>query len=230
MRRSTALIALGLWLCLAMPRPAAAAPVAGAQFRYWAFSNDNDLRDWIAYWSPGPVHVQLEYWDFARGDDQFRPEIGLHLHDRHRSVYTVQWRHEKDDERFTFGTDQVLSAHTVARVAASPIIARDSTQWVLSGGTDYYWSSYNFFSWTVIHDPRGGDLWVVPLRLRLAFEETNWLQYTLAPASKGSIGWAVDVKKRWLRAGVEHNSRYDFTRLDNVIFTVGIEVPLRREP
>ncbi len=230
MKRAHAVLTLGLLASLGAAPAAAAVPYTGAQFRYWSFSNDNDLRDVLAYWVPGPFHVQLEYWDFVRGEDQFRPEIGLHLRDSHRSVYTVQWRHEKRAERFTFGTDQVLSDHTVLRLAASPIVTSDSTDWVLSAGSDYYWSSYNFFSWTVIRDPRGEDLWVMPLRLRLAFEETNWLQYTLAPASKGSVGWAVDLKKGWLRAGVEHNSRYDFTRLDNIIYTVGLELPLQPEP
>jgi len=69
------------------------------------FTDHNDLRDVLAYWVPGPFHVTLEYWDFLDSDteDQFRPEVGIHLRDRRQSVYTVQWRHERDDERFTFG-------------------------------------------------------------------------------------------------------------------------------
>ena len=47
------------------------------------------------YWVPGPLHVQLEVWDFvdAGTSDQFRPEVGVHLRDRRNSVYTLQWRH-----------------------------------------------------------------------------------------------------------------------------------------
>jgi hypothetical protein len=198
---------------------------AGAQFRYWAFTNHNDLRDLIAYWAPGPVHVQLEYWDFVGHDtrDQFRPEVGLHLRDARRSVYTLEWRHERDDERLTFGTDQVLGGHVVGRLAASPILFRDSTQWVLSAGADYYWGSYNFASATVIHDPRGDDLWVVPVRVRLATESDDWLQLTIAPASRRTLGWAADLKLKGVRLGVERNSRFDFTDLDNVIVTIGYE-------
>jgi hypothetical protein len=214
---------------LLVPVASLAAPHAGAQFRYWAFSNDNDLRDGIVTYAPGPFHVTLEYWDFVREDtdDQFRPEVGLHLRDARRSVYTLQWRHERRHERFWIGTDQVLSDHWVGRVEVSPIVSEDETETVLSAGADYYWSSYNFLSATVIRDPRGDDLWVVPVRLRLANEANDWFQATVAPASERTIGWAADLKVRWLRLGVERNSRYDFTDLDNVITTIGVEIPLR---
>jgi len=199
--------------------------VIGGQYRYWAFNNHNDLRDVLAYWAPGPFHVQLEYWDRVRGEDQFRPEIGIHLRDRHRSVYTVQWRHELDQERFWFMTDQVVSDHLVGRVEADPIVTSDSTTWVFGAGGDYYWGSYNFLSATLYHDPRGDDLWVAPVRLRLANESDDWTQFTVAPASRRTLGWAFDLKFRWFRTGVERNSRFDFTNLDNVIWTVGFEVP-----
>ena len=221
-----------LVIALVLPGVARATPPAyfGGQFRYWAFSGGNDLRDVLAYWVPGPFHVQLEYWDFVRGEDQFRPELGLHLRDRRRSVYTVQWRHERNDERFTFGTDQVLSDHVVGRVEVSPIVGSDSTLWVLSGGGDYYWGSYNFVTATLIHDPRGDGLWVVPLRIRLANEEDDWLQVTVAPASRRTFGWAVDVKKRWLRLGIERNNRYDFTDLNSTTYTVGFQRALGPRP
>jgi len=223
-----------LLMSAALAAPAAATPPAyvGGQYRYWAFSNHNDLRDVLAYWVPGPFHVQLEYWDFVDHDtdDQFRPEIGLHLRDSRRSVYTLQWRHEHRQERYTVGTDQVLSDHIVGRAEISPIVSRDSTVWVLSAGGDYYWGSYNFASATLIHDPRGDDLWVVPLRVRLANEANDWVQATLAPASRRTLGWAFDVKAHWLRVGVERNSRYDFTNLDNVVYTIGFEKALGAQP
>ena len=206
-------------------------PYAGGQARYWAFSNHNDLRDVLAYWVPGPFHVQLEYWDFVDRDteDQFRPEVGLHLRDARRSVSTLQWRHERRQERFWLMTDQVLSDHVVGRAELSPIVAEDSTEWVWGVGADYYWGSYHFVQATLIHDPRGGageDLWVFPVRLRLASEANDWVQATFAPASRRTVGWALDAKKRWLRVGVERNNRYDFTQLDNVIYTLGVEIPL----
>ncbi len=217
---------------LALPRPAVATPPAyvGAQYRYWAFSQHNDLRDLLAYWVPGPFHVQLEVWDFVHGPDQFRPEIGLHLRDARKSVYTVQWRHERNDERFWLESEQVLGAHVVGRAGISPIVAEDSTEWVYSAGADYYWGSYNFAQATVVRDPRGDDLWVVPLRVRLANEDDDWLQFTVAPASQRTIGWAVDLKRRWLRMGVERNNRYDFTRLDNTIYTIGFQRTLGSKP
>ena len=225
MRRLAWILGLAV-LALSWPAPAAARPpVIGGQYRYWAFNNHNDLRDVLAYWAPGPFHVQLEYWDRMRGEDQFRPEVGIHLRDRRRSVYTVQWRHELDQERFWFMTDQVMSDHLVGRVEVGPIVTTDSTTWVFGGGLDYYWGSYNFVSATIYHDPRGDDLWVVPLRLRLANESDDWTQFTLAPASRRTLGWAFDLKYRWLRTGVERNSRFDFTNLDNVIWTIGFEVP-----
>lgn len=209
-----------------VPRSAAARPaVIGGQYRYWSFTNHDDLRDVLAYWVPGPFHVQLEYWDRVKGRDQFRPEVGLHLRDHRKSVYTVQWRHELDQERLFFMTDQVLSDHIVGRAEIDPIVGKDSTSWVFGGGGDYYWGSWNFFSATLYHDPRGSDLWVAPLRLRLANEANDWVQATVAPASKRTLGWAFDVKYRWLRTGVERNSRFDFTDLDNVIWTIGFEVP-----
>ncbi|TFG89028.1 MAG: hypothetical protein E4H17_01375, partial [Gemmatimonadales bacterium] len=119
--------------------PAGPQPYARAQFRYWAFNDANDLRDLLAYWVPGPFHVQLEVWDFVRGDDQFRPEIGLHLRDARRSGYTLQWRHERDAERYWLSTDQVLSRHFVGRAGVSPIVTHAGrTDWVYEGGLDYY--------------------------------------------------------------------------------------------
>ncbi len=222
-----------LLLLLTVCSAGAASPgKVGAQYRYWAFSNHNDLRDVLAYGTRGPFHVQLEYWDFVdpNTDDQFRPELGIHLRDARRSVYSAQWRHEHHRERFTFGTDQVLTDHLVGRLELSPIVGRDSTVWVAGAGADYYWGSYNFASATVIHDPRGDDLWVVPLRVRLANEGNDWVQATVAPASRRTLGWAFDIRKSWLRLGVERNSRYDFTNLDNVIYTIGFERELGPRP
>jgi hypothetical protein len=219
-------IVLGLALLLGARGPAAAAPVAGAQVRYWSFSNGNDMRDGILYWAPGPFHVQLEQWDFVHGQDQFRPEVGLHLRDARRSTYTLQWRHERNDERAWAGTEQVVGKRWVVRGEVSPLFFRDSTTIVWDAGADVYYGSYGFAGATVVHDPREGGLWVVPVRARLANENNDWLQLTLAPASQRTVGWAVDAKWHWLRAGVERNSRFDFTSLDNTIFTAGIEVPL----
>jgi hypothetical protein len=218
--------ALALGLAMLLPAAAPAAPVVGAQARYWSFSNDNDLRDALVYVAPGPFHVQLEYWDFERGQDQFRPEIGLHLRDRRRSVTTVQWRHERGAERFWLGTEQVVDRHWVARAEVSPIVEGSRTTTVVDAGADVYWGSYDFAGITVIRDPREDGLWVVPARLRLASERNDWVQLALAPASRRTLGWAADLKWKVLRAGVERNSRFDFTRLDNVIFTLGLERPL----
>ncbi len=224
MRRALAIAALLAGTLAA--GPAGAAPVAGGQFRLWSFSNDNRMRDVLAYVAPGPFHVQLEYWDFERGEDQFRPEVGVHLRDARRSSYTVQWRHELHDERFWLGTEQVVGSRWVARAEVSPIVGESETQLVVDAGADVYWGSYSFAGLTVIRDPRAGGLWVVPVRARFANETNDWLQLTVAPASRRSVGWAADAKLRWLRLGVERNSRYDFTTLDNIIFTVGFEVPL----
>lgn len=223
----TRIVVVLAFLSLAIPATSAQArpPVVGGQFRYWTFTNQDDIRDVLAYWAPGPFHVQLEVWDRVRGEDQFRPEIGIHLRDARRSVYTVQWRHELRQERFWLMTDQVLSDHLVGRAEVGPIVTADSTSWVYGFGGDWYWGSYNFLSATLEHDPRGDDLWVAPLRIRLANENDDWVQATVAPASKRTLGWAFDAKFHWLRAGVERNSRFDFTDLDNVIWTVGFEVP-----
>ena len=222
----------GFLLALALLAPSSAhgAPVTGAQVRYWSFTNGNDMRDGILYWAPGPVHVQLEYWDFARGEDQFRPEVGVHLRDARRSVYTVQWRHERDDEHLWFGTEQVVGRRWVTRGEVCPLVFRDSVSTVWDAGADVYWGSYSFGGATLLRDPRQGGLWVVPVRARLATERNDWLQLTVAPASKRSIGWAVDAKWRILRLGVERNSRFDFTTLDNTIYTLGVEFPLPAKP
>lgn len=224
---------LPLLLAVALPRAAQATPpaYAGVQTRYWSFRSGSDLRDALAYWVPGPFHVQLEWWDFVDpgASDQFRPEAGLHLRDARRSVYTLQWRHERDDERLWVGTDQVLSAHAVGRAEVSPLIGhRGETQWVYDAGADWYWASYDFARLTVIRDPRAGGLWVVPLQVRLANEQDDWVQLTVAPASRRTLGWAADVKWRGFRAGVERNSRYDFTADDNLVVTIGFERSLSR--
>jgi len=232
MKRLTWFAALAVLVLSTGPVGAAPRPYAGAQFRYWSFSNDNDLRDYIAYWVPGPFHVQLEFWDFVYGDDQFRPEAGVHLRDRRGSVYSATLRLEGSDQaRLYLQTDQLLTDHVVGRVGVSPIFHDGSaTQTVLYAGADYYWGSYNFASANIIRDPRNGGLWVYPCSVRLANERNDWVQATLAPASERTLGWALDGKIRWLRLGVERNSRYDFTDVDNLIFTVGVEFPLRPEP
>ncbi len=225
-------------LALAMAAPAVAASRAyhGGQFRYWDFNDSNDLRDMLYYVVPGGWHAQLEYWDFARGDDQLRPELGVHPRDRRRSVYTLAGRAELRPEasdrsqyRFWAGTDQVLSAHLVGRAQGDVIASESFTpQFVGTLGADAYWGSWNFMSASAIHDPRQGGLWTFPVRLRLANEANDWLQLTVAPADRRTIGWAADLKKGWLRLGVERNSRYDFTTRDNVIYTIGFEAPLPR--
>jgi len=215
-------------LLAAAPAAAAFDGRLGGQVRYWTVSDGNDLRDVLLYGSTRWFHVQLERWDFVGPDtdDQFRPEMGLHLHDRRKGVYTLQWRRERRQERFWVGTDQVLSGHVVGRAEASPIVASDSTLWVARLGADVYWKSWNFLSLDVIRDPRLDGLWVVPLRVRLANEANDWVQVTVAPASRSTLGWAVDVKKRWVRLGVERNNRFDFTGIDNTIVTAGFEVSL----
>jgi hypothetical protein len=223
--------------CLAGLRPLPAAADLkgrlGGQYRYWNMSDGNDLRDILGYFAARSWHVQLEYWDFVSHDtdDQFRPEVGLHLHDKRNSVYSVIYRHEHTQERVWFGTDQVLTSHLVGRVLGSPIISHDhGTLWVVSGGADYYWKSWNFASFDVIRDPRQAGLWVYPMRVRLANEANDWVQVTLAPASQQTLGWAIDVKKRWVRLGYERNNRYDFTQVNNDIFTVGFEVEIPPPP
>jgi len=200
------------------------ASYAGAQFRYWAFKDGNDNRNPIVYYAPGPFHVQLEEWDFVRGKDQFRPEIGIHLRDLRRSTYTVQWRHEDADERFTFGTEQILAKGFVAKASVSPLINADSTAYVYQAGLDYYFKSWDFATVDVVRDPRGNDLWAVPMRLRLATEQNDWIQFLVAPASRRTLGWAFDTRIKGVRLGVERNERFDFSTRDNIIYTIGYEV------
>lgn len=211
----------------AAPAFAASSPGrVGAQFRYWAFDDGNDNRNPIVYAVYWPVHVQLEVWDFVRGRDQFRPEVGLHLRDSRRSSYDFQWRHEDNNERFTLGTGQVLSSNLVGKASVAALVHADSTSFVYSAGVDVYWGSYSFAGVDVIRDPRGDDLWVVPVRVRLANETNDWVQFTVAPASRRTLGWATDVKWKWARLGFEKNNRFDFTTRDNVIYTVGVEYEL----
>ena len=215
------LVGLGSFVA---PGAARATPARlGAQFRYWAFDDHRDNRNPLVYWAPGPFHVQLEVWDFVRGADQFRPELGVHLRDRRRSSYTVEWRHETRAERVTLASEQVLGDHWVGKASVAPIVAGDSTNVVWSAGADYYWRSYDFASANLIRDPRGDDLWAVSLLVRLASERNDWAQATLVPASRRTLGWALDAKVRWLRLGIERNRRYDFSTRDNVIFTTGVE-------
>ena len=229
-RRIAIVLILALALAAGAAVPGFALPVAGAQERVWTFSNDRRMYDQILYWAPGWCHVQLEQWNFEHGEDQFRPEVGLHLHDARRSTYTLQWRHERDDERAWAGSEQVIGKRWVGRGEVSPLFFRDSTTVVWDVGADVYYGSYGFAGVTLLHDPREGGLWVVPVRVRLANESNDWVQFTVAPASKRSIGWAADARWRIVRVGVERNSRFDFTSLDNTIYTAGIEVPLAPLP
>lgn len=230
MERSSRRLGLELVLALAAvlgAHPALAAPRAGVMYRQWTFSDGNDMRDPSFYVVGDWFHVVAEMWDFDRGQDQFRPEVGLVARDRRHSAYTLQWRGERQDDRYWVGTEQIFTDHVVLRGDVSPIVRRhDSTLTVWDAGADYYWGSYSFAGVTAIRDPRAEDLWVVPLRARIATEQNDWFQLTLAPASRRSVGWAADFKWRWLRLGVERNSRFDFTNVDNTIVTVGLEAPL----
>ncbi len=239
MRRTAVAMSLVSSMVAALPAARATPPsYQGAQYRYWAFSDANDLRDVLYYYVPGRWHVQLEWWDFVRGDDQFRPEIGLHLRDSRRSVYSLQYRaelHQEDPEfsqhRFWAGTDQVLAEHWVGRAELGAIVSEAfQPQFVGTVGGDFYWGSWNFFSASAVRDPREGGLWTFPLRLRWANEQNDWVQASVAPAVERTMGWAIDAKKSWVRVGVERNSRFDFTRRDNVIYTLGLEVPLGPRP
>jgi hypothetical protein len=236
-RTILALAALAVFATAGVSNAAMPLGVAGAQFRYWTFSNDNTMYDWLAYWAPGPFDVKLEYWDFDHGADQFRPGAGVHFRDKRRAVYTVAWEHQYLQERFWLTTEQPLTKQLVGRFELSPIVTNDpiaeannggSVAWVVSAGTDYYWGSYNFAQATILRDPRQGGLWVFPMRARLANERNDWIQLGIAPASQRTVGWSFDIKRGWFRAGVERNNRYDFTTVDNIIFTVGAESPVER--
>lgn len=220
--------AVAVVLALAAVGAAASAPRAatvGGQFRYWAFDDGNDLRDPIVYVTTRHLDAQLEYWDSERGLDQTRVELGVHAKDSRRSAYFARWRHERFQERAWLGTEQVAGEHTVLRATAGPILPHDggTALFVWEGGADVYWGSYSFAGATLVRDPREGGLWSAPVRTRFASERNDWLQLTVAPASNRTFGWAVDGKWRVLRAGVERNSRFDFTTRDNVIFTFGFE-------
>lgn len=226
-------IALLVSLALnAVASEAGAATIVGGQFRYWSFTDGNDLRDPLVYVQAGPVHAQLEYWQPLRGEEQFRPELGLHVRDARRSSYFAQWRHELRQERLWFGTEQVVGGGWVARATVGPILPHEhgDPSVVLEAGADRYWGDYSFAGATLVHDPREGGLWVVPVRARFATERNDWLQLTLAPASRRTFGWAVDLKRGIVRAGVERNSRFDFSARDNVIFTLGFEARLPGTP
>ncbi len=229
MRRPIALLAALLLSAISAPI-AIADTIVGAQFRYWDFSNANDMRNPIIYVNQGPLHLQLEAWEFDRGQDQLRPEVGLTLKDSRRSAYTVQWRHERDAERFWLMTEQTVGSRLVLRGGISPIVGDEETLVVYEAGADLYFGSYSFAGATAVRDPRGDDRWVFPMRMRLATESNDWLQLTVAPASEGTLGWGLEAKWRAIRAGVERNNRFDFTDLDNTIYTVGLERTFRGGP
>ena len=126
--------------------------------------------------------------------------------------------------------EQLLARGWVVRGDVSPIVGTEQMQIVYSAGADFYWGSYNFASGTIIRDPRDGGLWVVPLRVRLATEQDDWVQLGIAPASLRTWGWSVDVRYRGVRLGLEKNDRYDFTVRDNVVFTIGFEQKLGPMP
>jgi len=106
-------------------------------------------------------------------------------------------------------------------------VSAESTAVTWDAGLDYYWRSYDWATIGIVHDPRGNDLWTVPMRVRFATERNDWLQLSYIPASKRTNGYAIDAKIRWLRLGFERNSRYDYTTQDNAIVTAGVEFELR---
>ena len=63
MRRAASACALALACVIGLAVPAtglaASSTRVGGQYRYWSFSNDNDLRDVLVYWSARWFHLQL---------------------------------------------------------------------------------------------------------------------------------------------------------------------------
>lgn len=197
----------------------------GAQFRYWSFADGNDLRDPIVYLKSGPFDAQVERWLPLHGEDQTRIEAGAFVKDARRSAYSVRWRHEPEQERLWLGTEQVVASRWVWRASSGPLLPHHGgdASLVWESGLDYYWGSYSLAGATVVRDPREGGLWSWPMRVRLANGRNDWVQVTSVPADRRTIGWAIEARWRALRAGIERNSRFDFTSRDNVIFTLGAE-------
>lgn len=197
----------------------------GAQYRYWAFADGNDLRDPILFAKAGAFDAQVERWLPLRGEDQTRIEVGAFVKDPRGSAYSLRWRHEPAQERLWFGTEQVVGSPLVIRATAGPLLPHhgEAVSFVCESGFDWYRGSYSFAGATAVRDPREGGLWSWPLRVRLASERNDWVQLTAVPADRRSFGWALDARWRDLRVGIERNSRFDFTSRDNVIFTAGVE-------
>ena len=227
-----AAFAVGLVLVIAAvaPQPAAAqtnAPRVGAQFRFWDFDGPNDNRDYIFYVVPGQWHAQVELWDYRLGKDQVRPELGGYLKDKRGSSYSALVRLE-GDQRVNFETEtgQVLAGGFVARGLVRVIDDFHGPTSVLwGGGLDRYYGDYSFASASAYRDPRFGGRWTWTLMNRLASEHA-YLQVGLTPAEARPPGYFAMAKYHWLVAGYEKNSRYDFSNLDNRIYTLGLELPL----
>lgn len=206
-------------------RAHAGACTLGAQYRYWSFDDGNDLRNPIVYAAAGAFDARVERWLPLRGEDQTRLEAGVVVKDDRRSAYLARWRHEPSQERFWLGTEQVVGRRTVARATCGSLVPHGGGDLALvwEAGADVYWGDYSFAGATAVRDPREGGLWAWPLRLRLASARNDWLQLTAVPADRRSFGWSVDGKWHALRAGIERNSRFDYTTRDNLIFTIGVE-------
>jgi len=225
-----AAIAIALVLVSSSARPALAqtnVPRVGAQFRYWNFDGPNDLRDYIVYVVPGQWHAQVEVWASKLGQDQFRPELGGYVKDHRGSSYSALVRLEGGKRmNLELETGQVLAGGFVARGLVRVIDDFHGPTSVLwGGGLDRYYGGYSFASVSAYRDPRFGGRWTWTIMNRLANDHA-YLQLGITPAEGRPPGYFAVAKYHWLVAGYEKNSRYDFSNLDNRIYTLGFELPL----
>jgi len=218
---------LMLAVTIALPPVVQADPTASGMIRHWAFGDGHDIDETALVLVGRPLHGEFEYRRMRDGADQVRGGCGAHARDGRGSTYTLAWRDEHVYRSLRVGTEQVVRGPWVARADVSPIFADGEPQWSAGIGLDRYTGSYGLVSVSVTRDPRERGLWVMPMRWRLADERNDWVQLGFTPSFEGASGWSAVAKWRWLKTAVEANHRYDFTAVDNVIYTAGVDVPLQ---
>lgn len=194
-----------------------------AQSEYIEDSNGESFVDPSLFASYRQAHLQVWAGEFTKG-----AEIGGFLRDARRSTYGAFYRFRDEfDHVVDLSTEQLAGGGFVAygglrfiRVLGESVEDRHLLQ--PSVGFDKYYGSYHFFSVRAVRDSREGGRYSFVIANRFALRD-KFVTLGLVPRTDGDLGYFVQAKWRWVRAGFGRYDRFDFTAVDRTVFNLGFE-------
>ena len=208
---------------LAEETPARQPTLLVIQNEYIEDSNGNTYHDPSVFVAHGQSHLQVWLGQFTKGF-----ELGHYFRDTRRSTYDVLYRFRDGfDHAIDLSTGQVLSrgftgVATLRFIRVIPSDAEDRNLIQPSLGFDKYYGDYHFAGFRAVQDPTQRDRFTFVLLNRFAGHDRH-VSFGIAPRTDGEVGYMVDTRLKWFRAGFGRFNRFDYTALDRTTFTVGVE-------